>query len=271
MLSLILADYPNHNGWRIRERDLFLNRNLQAGLRKRDVVLCNPPFEDFTAKERKRYGLPKQAFSKPIEVLNATLDSHPGSLAFVLPQAFIRRRKFANQRRRIEELYRDIELVDLPDGIFRESTTESALLIARQRRVTGAATTTLRVAEVSNQDRAAFLQTGRTTRRRSLQRTMADPPSGKLWIPPLAMVWEYLATLPRLGDHFEIHLGMRWKSKQGDAYSSLSQPGFEQGLFSARNSKQFTLDSSPAVAGLPPGERPRGLWGPAVGHAKSGG
>lgn len=245
MLSLILADYPNHNGWRIRERDLFLDGKLHAGLRERDVVLCNPPFEDFTAEERERYGLPDHAFSKPVEVLDATLRARPGSLAFVLPQAFIRNPKFARQRRRVEELYRDIELVDLPDRIFRESASESALLIARERRPAGAHTTTLRSAEVSGRGRAAFLRTGRTTHRRSLERTMADPPSGELWIPPLARVWEHLGALPRLGDRFEIHRGMEWNSRQGEAWSPTRKPGYRRGLFSARRSRQFTLDASP--------------------------
>ena len=55
MLSLILADYPNKNGWQIDNTDLFQDKTLETHLAKADVVLCNPPFEVFTDKERVAY------------------------------------------------------------------------------------------------------------------------------------------------------------------------------------------------------------------------
>ena len=253
-LSLILADYPNHNGWRISERDLFQDGNLQARLQNRDVVLCNPPFEDFTADERKHYKLPESTFSKPVTVLDAALEAHPAALAFVLPNAFIRNRKFASQRKRVEELYGDIELVDLPDGIFRESRSESALLIAREPRQGRAEASVLRSTEVSDHGRVAFLQTGQTTRQRRLKRKVSNRSSGELWIPSLANIWQYLEGLPRLGDHFKIHRGVEWESEQSEAWSPTRQPGFKRGLHSARHTQQFALEASPPWLDCRPGK-----------------
>ena len=41
-LSLILADYPNHNGWDIQQTDLFTNSRLVPAIHN-TFVLCNPP------------------------------------------------------------------------------------------------------------------------------------------------------------------------------------------------------------------------------------
>ena len=55
VLSLILADYPNKNGWKIENIDLFKDDALSTRLTKADVVLCNPPFEIFNNDERALY------------------------------------------------------------------------------------------------------------------------------------------------------------------------------------------------------------------------
>ena len=144
-LSLILADYPNRNGWRIAEADLFEDGMLQARLRGHNVVLCNPPFEDFKPEERSRYPIASEHLSKPMVALNAALDVHPLALAFVLPRSFILDRKFAEQRRKVETLYGDVELVELPDRVFGASVIESALLIAKEPRPPASARITLRV------------------------------------------------------------------------------------------------------------------------------
>jgi hypothetical protein len=39
-LSLILADYPSHNGWHIREKNLFEDGVLDAQMRKHNIILC---------------------------------------------------------------------------------------------------------------------------------------------------------------------------------------------------------------------------------------
>src|SRR3546814_18441284 len=91
-------------------------------MKERNVVLCNPPFEAFTSKERSRYPIASEFYSKPVAVLNAALDAHPLALAFVLPRPFILDRQFADKRRKIEKLYGAVELDEVPDRIFRSAT-----------------------------------------------------------------------------------------------------------------------------------------------------
>ena len=116
MLSLILADYPNHNGWHIKETDLFEEGVLEERMKMHNVILCNPPFEAFNKNDENRYSITKSTKQKPIAVLNAALNSHPLALGFLLPRSFIIGKKYAEQRRRIGELYSTIELVEVPEG-----------------------------------------------------------------------------------------------------------------------------------------------------------
>lgn len=242
MLSLILADYPNQNGWHIREADLFEEDALKEAMSAHNVILCNPPFEAFTPSEKGRYPIAAETYSKPAAVLNAALDAHPLALGFVLPRPFILERQFAEQRRRIEKLYGSVELVELPDRIFGASDIEASLLIATERRPPAPAVLTLRSTEIADRDRVRFLKTGATTVRRELVRPTEDEPSGNLWIPPLASLWEYLDSYPRLGERLRPSWGLQWTYNQSEAFSDRRQPGFRKGLHSARQLRQFALN-----------------------------
>ena len=241
MLSLILADYPNRNGWQITEIDLFKDARLRSRLTEYNVVLCNPPFQNFTADERTLYGINRGAFSKPVEVLNSVLEAWPRAFAIVLPRAFILNKKFAAQRKRIEQLYSDIEIVALPDRLFQFSSVESSIVIAKDRRTQDRIISKLCSTEVSDQTRAAFLKTGKTTNQRRVERLVGQGPSGDLWIKILQQLWDYLKPLPRFGEYFEIHRGIEWQSNQGRAWSKQASEGYKRGLHSARNGRQFVV------------------------------
>lgn len=243
VLSLILADYPNTNGWRIGNIDLFDRQILADRMDGANVILCNPPFENFSREERERYSISSDYFSKPVAVLNAALAVSPAALAFVLPHAFIRGRKFLLQRKKVEELYGDIEIVDLPDGIFRQSSVESALLISRTPRECDQSFVSLRSTQIARQDRDAFLKNGRVTEERLAKRS-SKISSGNLWIPALESLWDYTVNLSRLDDEFEIHRGLQWRS-QRNAWSREYRPNYRQGLRTARSIRQFMFAVSP--------------------------
>lgn len=240
-LSLILADYPNQNGWHISERDLFADGVLADRLRDQAVILCNPPFEAFSQEDREVYALARQTYSKPVAVLNAALAARPLALAFVLPRPFIQDRQFAEQRRQIEALYGTVELVELPDRIFGAAVIESALLIARDLRPAQADTIALLSTEVADRDRLAFLKTGKVTVQRTLERPVDDRPQGDLWIPPLHTLWAHLAHNPMLGEQLEVHRGLEWNYAQDRAWSREAEPGYRRGFATARNLNQFVL------------------------------
>ncbi|MBC8443169.1 hypothetical protein H8D79_00435, partial [PVC group bacterium] len=52
LLSLTLADFPNKDGWRIEQGDLWRTDALERGASQATVLLATPPFQNFSPKER---------------------------------------------------------------------------------------------------------------------------------------------------------------------------------------------------------------------------
>ena len=199
-------------------------------MRSHNVIICNPPFQVFSDEDRKRYAIARSASSKAIAVLNAALDAHPMALGFVLPRTFILEKQFSDQRRRLEKLYGAVELVEVPDRIFRHSQVESALLIASEPRPPAPPFIKLRSSEIADRDGQRFLKTGQITTTRMLARSVMDEPTGDLWIPPLANLWRYLDEYPRLGGLLRPSRGLEWKYHQSNARSDEPREGFKKGF-----------------------------------------
>lgn len=243
-LSLILADYPNHNGWHINEADLFRDDSLKKRMLQSNVILCNPPFESFTSKERGEYSVASETHSKALAALNAALDSHPVALGFVLPRPFILGRNFLNQRSRLERLYSNIELVELPDRIFGAADIEASLLIATDPRKNASTNITLTSTEISDADRLQFLKTGEITVQRQITRKTSERAAGELWIPPLTSLWDFMSSYLRVKSKFVVSRGIEWTYKQTNASSDRKQQGFRKGLDTTRRLQQFDINSS---------------------------
>ena len=242
-LSLILADYPNENGWAVSQMDLFKKYALLERARGAKVVLCNPPFEAFRQDERSQY---PEAFArspfKPIAVLEAALDARPPAIGFVLPEPFIEGQQYELQRQRVERLYKEIEVVALPDRMFKASVIRSSLLIAHEPRPEGDATTTLRSTVVAVSDRERFLKTGEATDTRVRVRRLGKSP-GHLWVKELDEIWEYMSGLPLLETVAEVHKGVEWQRGQANAVSNKKKDGFCPGIHAANAVHAFVLDS----------------------------
>ena len=244
-LSLILADYPNHNGWDIGQADLFDGSRLTDRIDSDTFVLCNPPFEVFALADRQT-DLAQRDLSKPVAVLQAVLDAKPAGLGFVLPAAFAVERQYLKIRQRLEEDFGTVEIVEVPDGVFNASSTAAALLIARDRRPADAERRiVLRSSEVTQRDRIPFLRAGVITRSREQVRWVPEAPSGDLWIPALQELWTYLQDHPRLDASLKMHRGVEWILDQSQTWRDTPAEGFRRGLHSARGRLQYA--DQPAV------------------------
>lgn len=227
-LSLILADYPNANGWKIQPRDLFKDGALAEVLAGATVVLCNPPFEDFDQSERAAY---PEAFgkspSKGIVALNAALDARPQALGFILPRGVLQQKQYARIRERLALTYGEIELVWLPDRIFEKAAYPSALVVAKGLMAEDCDRVTLTAREVKDRDRDEFLSTGKVSvTRREIRVGGAD----HLWVGALDEVWSYLRANTTLGDQAELYRGLKWRVQQ-QGVSAKPLPGYRPGIF----------------------------------------
>lgn len=243
-LSLILCDYPNRNGWRIETRDLLDTGALEEAVPENGIVLCNPPFADFTEIERESYpALAQRSVHKPIAILRAVLTCRPSALGFVLPQGFLEGSYYRDIRKEIASCFDEIDLVSLPDRVFAHSTVESSLLIAKksgkpipedaERRVYVTSRT------VADGDRSEFLSGRLVPEKRARILTYKQQSLGDLWTPMLNQVWDYLEGSPLLGEHVEVHRGIEWNINQTDAYSSTPKVGFRAGHHQSEQLRQF--------------------------------
>lgn len=233
--SLILADYPNPDGWDIAQADVFTSPRTDDYLQRAKIVLCNPPFSDMperSAQSPNRIGAAKRA----VEALNRVMRHPPVQLGFVLPKVFVSGQEYRDARRRLAATYQEIDIVALPDTVFQYSDVETALLIAHGIRTSSPQR---RVASVAKQDYEQFLQTGAPTWREELPSELIDTRGYPVfWRTPLWRVWDALERLPRLGDIAEVHRGIEYRismrTHQEELVSSEPKPGFAAGLVNVK-------------------------------------
>jgi len=234
-LSLMLADYPNPDGWHIIDEDIFGSDALEKELKTSRVVLCNPPFEDFTPAERNLYRNNAQSVHKPYEVLRRVLEHPPDMLGFVLPKSAILGEKYSDLQDRIARNYRDIETIALPDRIFAFSDQETMLVLASKRNEAPDVYVNTRSFRVEENDRKPFLETARLPHviDKTIYRASHTIPIS-FWNPPLSEIWNYLRANPILKDIAEFHQGIWWntslKKEKNRLISSNPKTGFKKGL-----------------------------------------
>lgn len=233
-LCLMLADFPNSNGWRLRLGDVFLSSDFRSALENARVIVCNPPYEGFSQAEKSRYA-PLRSDLRPVELLERVLDAlHPeGMLGFVLPNSLLRGAKYRNLRRRLAERFGHLEIVELPESnVFFISEHRSVLLIAHEPSPgTGVVSITYKALEKT--DREPSLVGFAVTREDHGEKTHEEV-AASLAIPPLIEVWKYLEPLVRMKSLAGIHRGIEWQNTipEDDRHSDSPRTGYQRGYWS---------------------------------------
>jgi hypothetical protein len=197
-LCLTLADFPNPNGWSLEPTDVFTSRKFTAALGEARIVLCNPPFEDFKRAEKAKYGS-AVGTSKPHDILQRVLRySHKNAcLGFVLPRPFVDGQSYRQVRRDLAERFGSIDLVALPDKVFRHAEVETVLLLAHspepQER------TRVHFSEVLKPQLPQFLDSGTVGRTDSATFSTEEAEGKGFHVPVMQEIWEHLRHLPTLG------------------------------------------------------------------------
>ena len=252
-LALLLADYPNPDGWRLYGSDALDSTIFERELNDARIVLCNPPFEDFSPEERARYkGL--TSVRKPEVILGRILQSPPDLLGFVLPRSFITGQGYRRVRNLIGETYSSLELVALPDKVFRHSDAESVLLLASRK---GQKPHSLRTGEVEQRDLANFYISHQPSREaHEGYESTASLLEGGMWLPGLPEVWNATGRMRRLGELAEVHRGIEYnipfQANVTELVSGSGRQGFVAGVHKLKDTvepfnvlKTVYLNSSP--------------------------
>lgn len=228
-LCVTLADFPNHSGWKLHCADIFKSPDFDKSLHTAQIVLCNPPFQDFgLSHAARRQGLLK----KPVAVLNKILSalSPAGLVGFVLPRQAVSGLSYREARERLAKRYSEIEVVALPDRVFHGVDLETCLLIAKSVR-RSSKLVSLQFTEVREEDRYRFVQQHDASRTDVSERTISEV--ARTWnIPELSEVWDRLSAYTQLREIARIHRGVEWKQpfRRNLYLSQFSSDHFRRGL-----------------------------------------
>lgn len=222
--SLILADYPNPNGWCVAQADVFGSGTADFERLRADanIVLCNPPYEKFTRSERDAYGT-KNGVNKAVRALNLVLQKPPKMLGFVLPRVAVSGVSYQAAHSLLNRTYSNVDLLELPDGVFKKSHAETVLLLAH-----------------GDTNRAALIQRrGHVTRAKypsALEDDTVEWRVEDVSTLDLYGVLKKLSERSRLAQAAEVFRGVDYLSHvaEKDRFSDVQREGFAPGLEQAK-------------------------------------
>jgi hypothetical protein len=258
---LTLADFPNANGWQVENEDVFStpleSPEFMLALGKARFVLCNPPFEPFTDDEREDYDT--TFVQKAAEVLFRVLDWSPADceIGFVLPHQAINGPSFRSLRRQIAERFANLDVVHLPEGVFKKAKFPSILLIAKNPGLEHQAIQ-LRFSRVKDPEH--FVNTGRVDETEDVEKSREEI-EASLGLVALGELWDFLAQCDRLHTIVDdIARGVEWTQFSRDRHVS-DKPlrGFVPGF--STSEEMYCFEPPPVVfLSAKKDERRRNAW-----------
>jgi type I restriction-modification system DNA methylase subunit len=132
-LALTLTDIPNKDGWKIIRSNIYDMDILQRYAKKTYILLCNPPFENFSKEDKETYKN-LETGNKAAEVLARTLRYMPPKSVFgvILPQGFLDKKNLADLRKYILDNFELRTICNLPDNVFAKADHPSTVLLGRK-------------------------------------------------------------------------------------------------------------------------------------------
>lgn len=259
-LSLMLADYPNPDGWNLYQEDVFATDRLEKELEKARIVLCNPPFENFDQEKKERYGENTLFLQQPKEIIRRILTNPPETLGFVMPSIFSTSNKYREIQLELAKKYGNLKLAELPE-VFNHAQVRTTLLMASDKRDRGKNTfVSYRI--VGNKNHQALIDEKKFFP--PSEKILPVPEIAKnfsLWIPKLSKLWVYLDDFPKLGSTANIKTGLRWlsederKQKFGEIIpisSEIEKPNFRKGCLRVEDTfEQYKIKQTKYLSLLP--------------------
>ena len=230
--ALILADYPNPDGWRIRDANIFTSPMFDRLLQDSNIVLCNPPYGDFTVAERAALGK-DAAYRKEAEALRRVLAQHPTMLGFVLPRSFLNSTAFRSLRQQMAVLYKSISVTILPEKTFNKASQEVACITAHNIDLL---TPPYSYATVSSTGYDTFQHTGKPTWKDNYSSLVSRDNDVIFRRTSLQSVWQATESYARFSSIAEIHRGLAYKTGfLQQCVSAEPQPDFAPGVQTIQN------------------------------------
>jgi len=247
-LSLTLADVPNPNGWQLVSANVYHGEILSSVAKKTTILLCNPPFQNFTPEEKSSYAeksITLEYGNKAAEVLSRTLPFMPSRSVFgvILPRGFLKSVNAIPLRKMLVEDFEIYEICVLPDNVFPSADHESAVILGRKR-VSKRITNKARFVRVREKTLDEFRDHYNAPTEVIPQAYFTDSDDYDLRIPELNFVWEYCKKFGSLEEIADVGKGFDFKSKylpQGVATSDEKMfPGAVKGFLKFHKDLKIT-------------------------------
>jgi len=279
-LSLTLADVPNPNGWQLVPADVYKGQVLSDAARKATILLCNPPFQDFTTEEQARYrdeGVKFHYFNKTTEVLARTLPYMPTDSVFgvILPQGFLHASSFAPLRQLIVKQFELSEICTLPENVFHTARHKSAVILGRKVVDTNKvyfSKKRTRFKRIQKWNLNEFEDRYYAPTAKVLQSMFDAPPKYDFRLQMLQNVWEHCHHFPCLEIVADVGQGLSYKGrdlpKAAITISAHKLPGFVQGYTKFPEGINLTEKPTPLWMNLDPKVISRPRWGTKTGTAQ---
>lgn len=205
-MCLMLADFPEPNGWDLEKHDVFAGKILENIMAKTMILIGNPPFENIKNRSPE--------IPKPVELLRRTLTILPNNalIGLVLPHSFVDGSDYKTERNIFLNNFEIISLTSLPDRIFLHSDAETVIIVARKQQARNKGNVLYR--EVKDTEREDFRIRQRVTWEDKVpQSYFKDKMHGRVIVPLLHEIWERLERYPRLCDATDIRIGVQYEPK----------------------------------------------------------
>lgn len=257
-LCLMLADYPNKNNWKIDNEDTFNDNILMNNLKLSNIVVTNPPFEEFKDEEKNKYSenCKNIKHNKPAEFLKRLFTNPPECLGIILPMSSLHKRTYKGFRNDLLRTYRDIEYVILPEQTFSFSDVETVALTASNKKYGNerSRVTAIKVNSTHIKERFSNINEIKTLTKEFDLSAVGDSKCS-IWLQENYQIWDYLSDYPKLSEAGEFHQGINLLSEDklnimnrsiDELFSDEKISGFKKGYKGDKGLKQqFYLSESP--------------------------
>jgi hypothetical protein len=217
-LSLTLADIPNPDGWDLKRGDMFASNVLEAEATRCSILLCNPPYERFKPRDKRKYlkaGFPVR-HRKAVELLDRTIRHlSPGAVfGIVVPQGVLHNTEAREVR---EILLRDYDVREIclfADKVFEWSDAETAVILGRRRQTKLPPRGLVTFRRVREDSVIRFAKDKEADAVQIVGQVLlgADEERSLRW-PDLPEVWTFLHRNPVIGDIADVGQGFSFARK----------------------------------------------------------
>ncbi len=209
-LSLTLADIPHPDGWDIKNEDIYSADVLRELAEQSTILLCNPPFENFSEDEKVEYN-DIETGNKAAEILERTLPyMQPDSVfGVVLPQGFLHKRNLGNLRKYILDNFEIRTICSLPDNVFTKAKHLSTILLGRKKK----SKKNISYIWVSKSGLDTFAKSYQAEEESLAIEELYKAKCYSFRVPKLKEIWEYCKTYDCLSNVADTGQGLVFKGK----------------------------------------------------------